>query len=351
MSKVKVAVVGATGYGGAEIIRSLHQHPFAEVVRAVAIDRVGMALGEVHHSLFGLTDLVVENIPVEEAVQGVDAIFFALPHKTTAEVLMRVFDAGVPIVDLSGDFRLQSAEDYARYYDDGHPCHHDSANFAYGLPELNRTAIQSAKRIASPGCFATTIALGLLPVAQAGHLNGPAKVVAMTGSSGSGAAARETTHHPLRAKNLRTYRPLTHQHTPEIQQTLRLAGAREGFALQFIPVSAPLVRGILATCFVEVPAEVSESDVVGWYASAFADEPFVRVVQHRKPEVNAIAGSMFAEVGWHLDENQMNGKRTLVCFSALDNLVKGGAGQAVQSFNLMMGFPEDAGLSRPALWP
>jgi len=351
MSKIKVAVIGATGYGGAEILRNLLHHPHAEVVRAVAIDRVGMALGEVHHSLYGLTDLVVENIPVEEAVQGVDAIFFALPHKTTAQVLMRVFDSGVPIVDLSGDFRLQSAEEYAKYYDEGHPCHHESANFVYGMPELNRSAIQSAKRVASPGCFATTIALGLLPVAQSGNLNGPAKVVAMTGSSGSGAAARETTHHPLRAKNLRTYRPLTHQHTPEIQQTLRLAGAKDGFSLQFIPVSAPLVRGIFATCFVEVPAEISDADVSAWYDNAFASEPFVRVVRHRKPEVNAIAGSMFAEVGWHLDEHVSDGRRTLVCFSALDNLVKGGAGQAVQSFNLMMGFPEDAGLDRPAVWP
>jgi len=351
MSKAKVAVVGATGYGGAEILRCLLGHPHATVERAVAIDRVGEAIGEVHHSLYGLTDLVVENIPVEEAVKGMDAIFFALPHKTTAKVLMNVFESGVPIVDLSGDFRLQSAEDYAKYYDPGHPCHEESANFVYGLPELNREAIAQGNRVASPGCFATTIALGLLPVAQNGALNGAAKVVAMTGSSGSGAAARETTHHPLRAKNLRTYRPLSHQHTPEIEQTLLAAGAGADFELQFVPVSAPLVRGILATSFVEVSAETTDEDVAGWFNDAYGNEPFVRVVTHRKPEVNAIAGSMYAEVGWHLDSSSGGGKKTLVCISALDNLVKGGAGQAVQSFNIMMGFPERAGLERPSLWP
>ena len=351
MSKTKVAIVGATGYGGAEIIRNLLFHPNVEITRLIAIDRVGEPIGEVHNSLYGKTDLRVENVPVEDVAPEVDAMFFALPHKTTAEIAMRVFDSGVPLIDLSGDFRLQSADAYAAYYAPGHPCHEESASFVYGMPELNREALKSAKRVASPGCFATTIALGLLPVARAGVLDGPCRVVAMTGSSGSGAAARATTHHPLRAKNLRTYKPLNHQHTPEIEQTLRLAGANEGFALQFIPVSAPLVRGIFSTAFVEVPESTTDEDVDRWFDSAFGNEPFVKVVRHRKPEVNAIAGSMYVEVGWHLDTAAHGGKRTLVCFSALDNLVKGGAGQAVQAFNLVMGFDERAGLERPALWP
>jgi len=349
--QAKVAIVGATGYGGAELLRNLLDHPRVDVARAVAIDHVGEAIGSVHSNLYGMTDLRVEEMSAEEAAEGMDAVFFALPHRTSAEVIMRLFEKDVRLVDLSGDFRLQSEEDYATYYGEGHPCHSASSSFAYGLPELNRESIRSASRIASPGCFATTIALALAPAAAAGWLTDTAKVVAMTGSSGSGAIAKTTTHHPLRAKNLRTYRPLTHQHTPEIEQTLRLAGATEGFALQFVPVSAPLVRGIFATAFVEVPASVSQDDVNQQYASSFGDEPFVRVVEGRKPEVNAIAGSMYAEVGWHLDDQVHNGKKTLVCFSAVDNLVKGGAGQAVQSFNLMMGWDETLGLDRPALWP
>ncbi len=352
MEKSRVAVFGATGYGGAELLRNLLVHPHVEVARAVAIDHVGKPIGQVHNSLHGFTDLVVEKMTPAEAAEGMDAVFFALPHKTTAEILMGLFETDVRLVDLSGDFRLQDAASYAKYYAPDHPCHHESANFVYGLPELNREALRGAKWIASPGCFATTIALGLLPTARAGFLGGPVRVVAMTGSSGSGAAARVTTHHPLRAKNLRTYRPLSHQHTPEIEQTLLNAGASEDFALQFIPVSAPLVRGIFATAFVDVPESVTEADVARWYAESYANEPFVRVVdQGRKPEVNAIAGSMYAEVGWHLDDAVHQGRRTLVCFSALDNLVKGGAGQAVQSFNVMMGYPERAGIDRPPLWP
>ena len=211
--------------------------------------------------------------------------------------------------------------------------------------------VARADRIASPGCFATTIALGLLPLAKAGHLNTTARVVAMTGSSGSGAAPKITTHHPLRATNLRTYRPLSHQHTPEIVQTLRLAGAGDDFTLQFVPVSAPLVRGIMACAFVPVPGEFTEADARAMFISTYGAEPLVRVVEGRQPEVNAIAGSMYVEVGWHLGELRPDGQRELLCFSALDNLVKGGAGQAVQSFNVMMGWPDTMGIDAPALWP
>jgi N-acetyl-gamma-glutamyl-phosphate/LysW-gamma-L-alpha-aminoadipyl-6-phosphate reductase len=347
----QVAIFGATGYGGAELLRNLLVHPHVNVARAVAIDHVGEPLGTIHPTLAGTTDLVIEKMSARDAARGMDAIFFALPHKTSAEIIMELFDQDVRILDLSGDFRLQNPEDYTRFYSAGHPCPEASASFVYGLPELQRDAIRGARRIASPGCFATNITLGLLPAARAGWLNGPAKVVAMTGSSGSGAQARPTTHHPLRARNLRTYLPLTHQHAPEIEQTLRSAGALGDFALQFVPVSAPLVRGIFSTAFIDVPEAVEESAIEAAFQECYADEPFVRVVQDRKPEVNAVAGSMFAEVGWHLDEHARDGRRTLVCFSALDNLVKGGAGQAVQSFNVMMGWPDTTGIDRPALWP
>jgi N-acetyl-gamma-glutamyl-phosphate reductase len=351
LMSVQVAIFGATGYGGAELLRNLLTHPHVRVARAVAIDHVGEAVGDVHPTLAGTTDLIIEKMSVGEAAEGMDAIFFALPHKTSAEIIMELFDQDIRILDLSGDFRLQSLADYETFYGPGHPCPEACSTFAYGLPEIHREAIRSARRVASPGCFATNIALGLLPAAQAGWLTGPAKVVAMTGSSGSGAVARPTTHHPLRARNLRTYLPLTHQHAPEIEQTLRGAGAGGDFALQFIPVSAPLVRGIFSTAFVDVPASVDNDEVAAAFDACYADEPFIRVLRKRKPEVNAVAGSMYAELGWHLDDTIQGDHRTLVCFSALDNLVKGGAGQAVQSFNVMMGWPDTTGIDRPALWP
>jgi N-acetyl-gamma-glutamyl-phosphate reductase len=351
-AQAKVAIVGATGYGGAELLRTLCFHPRVQVVRAVAIDNVGKSVGEVHPNLAGLTSLVIEEMPVVEAAQGMDAVFFALPHKTTARFVQALLSTDVRIVDLSGDFRLKDSQAYEAYYGAGHPCPEAAEQFVYGLPELNRKLLQDARRIASPGCFATTIELALLPVARAGWLQGPARVVAITGSSGSGAEPRLTTHHPLREGNLRTYKPLTHQHVPEIEAALFQAGAGPGFGLQFVPVSAPLVRGIFATAYVDVPASVTAADVHAAFAASFEPEPFVRYRQGYLPEVNAIKGSMFVDVGWELDPTDRAGStRTLACFAALDNLVKGGAGQAVQSFNVSMGWPDALGLNVPALWP
>src|SRR5690606_20992397 len=210
-------------------------------------------------------------------------------------------------------------------------------------------AIRKARWIASPGCFATTIALGLLPLARAGLLQGPVRTVAATGSSGSGANPQITTHHPLRASNLRTYKPLEHQHTPEILQTLQAAGAGDT-ALEFVPVSAPLPRGIFATSFADVPASTTKEQLAELWERTFAPEPFVRVVHGRQPEVVAVAGGNYVEVSFALSPPS-GGRRSVVCFSALDNLVKGGAGQAIQAFNVMMGFPETTTLREPGLWP
>jgi len=276
-------------------------------------------------------------------VAGMDVAFLAMPHKTTAKVVQAILPSGVRIVDLSGDFRLRDPAAYERYYGVTHPSPGSLQQglFTYGLPEVNRAAISRARHVASPGCFATTIALGLLPLARAGLLQGPVHTVAATGSSGSGANPQLTTHHPLRAVNLRTYKPLEHQHIPEILQTLQGAGARE-MALEFVPVSAPLPRGIFATSFAEVPASTTSEQMKEAWARCFAGEPFVRVV--------AVAGGNHVEVGFALGE-PTGGTRRVVCFSALDNLVKGGAGQAVQAFNVMMGFEETLTLKEPGLWP
>lgn len=349
MSKTRVALIGGTGYGGAEILRRLLFHPHVEVVRVTAADNIGKKVGEVHMNLAGCTDLRFEELPPKEVAEGVDVVFLAMPHRITAKVALELLDLPVRIVDLSGDFRLRSLEAYREFYGADHPAPDRLGTFTYGLPEMHRDAIRKARHIASPGCFATTIALGLLPLAKAGLLRGPVRTVAATGSSGSGARASATTHHPLRASNLRTYRPLSHQHQPEIMQTLHDAGAGE-MALEFVPVSAPLPRGILASSFVDVPEDVDEETLRKAWRDTFADEPFVRVVEGRYPEVVAVAHSNYVEVGFSLAE-PFQGRRTVVCFSALDNLVKGGAGQAIQSFNLMMGFDEGTTLREPGLWP
>jgi N-acetyl-gamma-glutamyl-phosphate reductase len=254
-------------------------------------------------------------------------------------------------VDLSGDFRLRDPDVYEKYYGAKHPCPEEltKGTFVYGLPELHREAIRRAKYVASPGCFATTIELALLPLAKAGLLAGPVEVVGITGSSGSGIAPSAGTHHPVRSNNLKTYKPLEHQHIPEITQTLGDAGARD-VTLRFVPVSAPLSRGIFATCFAHVDEKVDAAAVKKLYAETFAREPFVRVPARRLPEVVAVKGTNYAEVGVQAGD-VADGKRVIACFAATDNLVKGGAGQAIQSMNLMLGLDERLTLEDPGGWP
>src|SRR6186713_1858952 len=222
MKAFKAAVIGGSGYGGGELIRRLLLHPHVELVRVASVDFVGEPLSAAHPNLEGLTDLKFEGITPAEAARGMDVVLLGLPHKVSATKMPELMASGARVVDLSGDFRLRDAAIYKRYYHADHPCPErlTDGSFVYGLPELHREKIKTAKYVASPGCFATTIELALLPLARAGLLSGPLHITGITGSSGSGAAPSATTHHPVRAVNLRTYKPLFHQHTPEIAETL-----------------------------------------------------------------------------------------------------------------------------------
>ncbi len=349
MKRFKATVIGGSGYGGAELIRRLLIHPEVELVRVSAVDHVGEPLGAAHSSLDGQTDLVFENLPAARAAHGCDVALLGLPHGVSAQVVPELVAEGVRVVDMSGDFRLRSADEYQRYYGKQHPCPELLASFVYGLPELNRERIRASRLIASPGCFATTLELGLLPLAKAGLLAGAIESLGITGSSGSGLVPSPGTHHPVRAVNLRTYKPLWHQHTPEIVQTLGDAGASAP-SLHFVPVSAPLSRGIFATSFVRVPARVSPEELTALYASAYASEPFVRIPRGRLPEVVAVSGSNHAEVA--VVAGPVEGDvRLVTCFSVTDNLIKGGAGQAIQSMNLMLGLDERLSLEDPGSYP
>ena len=221
----RAAVMGGSGYGGAEIIRRLFRHPNVELVRVASADYVGEPIGAAHPSLEGQTALMFENLAPKEVARDVDVVLLGLPHRVSAKVVPELVATGVRIVDMSGDFRLKDRASYERYYGAPHPSPELLVHFVYGLPEQNRDAIRKAKYVASPGCFATTIELGLLPLARAGLLAGEVETVGITGSSGSGAIPSAGTHHPVRANNLRTYKPLEHQHVPEIAELLVKAGA------------------------------------------------------------------------------------------------------------------------------
>jgi len=343
MAKAKVALLGASGFAGAELLRRLLRHPAAEVLRVVAKDHVGQNVAAAHPNLEGATELVFEDLPAADAIAGADVVMMGLPVAASLEVVAAAELTGARIIDMSGAFRVPDAASFQRYYGSPHPRPELLGRFVYGLPELNREKLRQARWVASPGCFATTIELGLLPLAAAGLLAGAVEVVGITGSSGAGAVPVATTHHPVRANNLRTYKPLEHPHTPEIIAALAAAGGHLT-GLHFVPVSAPLARGIFATSFVRVRASTSQAELQELYGKRYASEPFVRLPRGRLPEVVAVSGSPFAEVGFTLGPSEGD-QRVLTVFSALDNLIKGGAGQAVQNLNLMLGVDETTALS------
>lgn len=351
MKRFSAAVYGGSGYLGSEAVRRLLGHPAVELAHVYAADFIGEPLAAALPNLEGKTPLRFE--AVSESPPSVDILLLALPHDVSHRVVARAIRSSARIIDMSGAFRVDDAEAYAKFYGEKHPLPELLPQFLYGLPELSRDALRGARLVASPGCFATTIELGLLPLARAGWLRGAVQSVGMTGSSGAGVTPSPTTHHPVRSRNLRAYRPLLHTHAPEIQEALTRAGARE-LVVDFVPVAAPLGRGILATSFARVPEEVDAARLRAAFTESFAAEPFVVLPQKRLPEVVAVAGSNYAEVGFALGDARTNAgvrERVVTTFSALDNLVKGGAGQAIQNLNLMLGLDETLGLAEPGAYP
>ena len=347
---MKVSIMGASGYGAAELLRQLLPRPDIEVLRLSSKDHLDAPLSAVHRSLVGFDHLRLQDLDAAQCAAGADLMFLAMPHRITAQQVMPILDGGPRIIDLSGDFRLRDAAAWAAAYGAQHPCPERLGSFVYGLPELNADAIRDARHLASPGCFATAIILGLLPLATAGLLDAAAvRNVSMTGSSGSGVRPAAGTHHPLRSRNLKAYKSLHHQHRPEIVQCLGDAGAA-ALALDFVPVSAPLGRGILAVSQLDMPEGRSAAAVQELYERHYGDNPLVRVLPPgASPEVAAVAGTARTDIG--LAHRRHAGRGTLCIITALDNLIKGGAGQAMQCFNLMTGSPAHRGMDAPGLWP
>lgn len=309
----------------------------------VADDHLGQPIAAAHPHLEGLTELRFEPFDAERAVDA-DYVVMGLPPDASFEVVRSAHGKGVRILDMSGAFRLQDPALFERFYGRPHPLPHLLPEFVYGLPELHRARIRNARYVSSPGCFATTISLGLLPLARGGLLTGTVHTVAITGSSGAGKEPTATTHHPTRAGNVRTYKPHAHPHAPEVAATLTEAGA-QGLEVEFVPVAGPFVRGIFATSFVALGSAATAEEVEHAFASSFDSEHLVRRPSGRLPEVVAVAGSCYAEVGYVLRPG------SVTVFSALDNLIKGGAGQAVQNLNLMLGVPETTTLADPGPYP
>ncbi len=350
--KTKVSIIGGSGFLSAELLRNLLSRDDVDLQRVSSKDHIGQTLGQVHRSFYGLSDIVLEDIPPTECVENADIVFLAMPHIITAKVAMELFETDVRIIDLSGDFRLKQLDDYTRVYAPEHPCPERLGSFVYGMPELYSEQIKTAKHVANPGCFATCIAASLLPLAKAGQLSDKnVRLVALTGSSGSGVHPQAGNHHTIRSNNIKAYKVFNHQHEPEIVQTLGAAGANN-VSLDFVPVSAPLTRGMMSIAQIDAPEGVSEDELREQYEAYFADFPLITVLpKGMTPEVVAVKNTLRIEIGLDIKTDPVTGRRTLCAIAALDNLIKGGAGQAIQNFNLMTGHENAYQLQNPGMWP
>jgi N-acetyl-gamma-glutamyl-phosphate reductase len=335
MTKIRVGIFGGSGYGGSELLRILLQHPAADIRFVTANEHAGKAVAEVHRNLLGFTQLRFQPMPVEEAeLAQIDIAFFALPHGQALSLAAQLPES-VKVVDLSGDFRLDDADEFRDFYGLEHAGDFQR-KFVYGLTETNRAAIAGATHISNPGCFATATLLATAPLVKSGLLTGSIIVDAKTGSSGSGIKPASNTHHPQRMNSFYVYKPFRHQHLPEITQHLRSVGAAVP-EMVFMTHSLPVSRGIFASCYFEAANELTNAELRGIYSRFYDGSTFVRIVDG-SPDINWVKTTNFCDIAVH-----SNGRR-LAVFAALDNLVKGAAGQAVQNMNLMFGLEETTGL-------
>lgn len=354
MSKTRVAIAGASGYAGAELVRLVTQHPRFDLVAVTSEKSAGTEVDFVFPSLTGHVSLSFEAMDPEALAKRADVVFLALPHTKSLEAVAACRSSGKPVVDLSADYRLKDPAVYERWYHTSHS-HPDLLRAAvYGLPELHRDAIAKAGLVASPGCYPTAAVLQLAPL-FAKKLVQPDTVVidAKSGVSGAGRSPALAYHFPEAHESLEPYKiGGQHRHVPEIEQELaglmgRHAGGAPPPVVSFTPHLVPMNRGILSTAYCRLNETIGLGDLRALYRDFYKGERFVRLHERTMPNPRYVKGSNYCDLSVYLDQ------RTgwVVTVAALDNLVKGAAGQAVQAMNLMLGFPEETGLTAPPAYP
>jgi N-acetyl-gamma-glutamyl-phosphate reductase len=344
---MRVAVIGASGYTGLELVRILLRHPIFELVAVTSEQRVGQAVGDAFPALRGQLDLSFQAADATSLAPKVDLAFTALPHAASAPTVSALRAAGVPVADLSADFRLRSLDRYRRWYGE-HPAPDLLETAVYGIPELHREALRSTGLAAVAGCYPTSALLPLVPFLRGGWIE-PASVV-IDSKSGISGAGRKVDSAYLFAEldeNCMAYKVGEHRHTPEIEQEASAAAGTE-VCVTFVPHLIPITRGIATSVFATPRRRLTPADARAVLEEAYADERFVRVLPAgATPSLASVRGTNFCDVAAFADERT----QTLVLLSALDNLVKGASGQAVQCANLMRGLPEELGLLEVALLP
>lgn len=345
---VRAAVVGATGYGGVELVRLLLHHPQVDITAVISSSQAGTPMADVYPHLSQIVTERLDDVDVAAIRGKADVVFLATPHGVSAELAPRFLEAGLKVIDLSGDFRLKSPETYQRWYNHAPADGQLLEQAVYGLSELYADKVRGASFISNPGCYPTAATLGLIPALDRGLID-PATIIidAKSGVSGAGRGLKLTSHFSEVNENFFAYKINSHQHTPEIEQTLSdVAG--QPVTVTFTTHLVPMTRGILCTAYATAKGGAGVNDFLAAYRDYYKGRPFVRVRDPGKfPATKEVWGSNYCDIGIAVDER--TGRATII--SVIDNLVKGAAGQAIQNLNIMMGWDETIGLRLSPAFP
>jgi N-acetyl-gamma-glutamyl-phosphate reductase len=343
---IKVGIVGATGYTGIELIRLLLSHPEVEIVAITSRSEAGRALSELVPSFLDVPQLEFVE-PSQAALRGADLVFFATPNGTAMKSTPELLDAGKKVIDLAADFRIHDAAVWEHWYQQKHTCPELLEEAVYGLPELNRSDIKNASLVANPGCYPTSVILGLLPLVE-NNLVDTSRLISdsKSGVSGAGRTAKVGSLHAEVSENFKAYGVAGHRHLPEITQVLKSAAPDQPVNLTFVPHLLPINRGILSTLYAVLSSD-HERDLTRLYRERFAEEPFVTIVDPGvHPETRAVRGTNRCVISVNRTSEDQ-----IVVFSVIDNLVKGAAGQAIQNMNIMYDLGESLGLEAIGMLP
>ncbi len=340
MKSKKVGIINVSGYIGIDLARLLHQHPDVSLVSVTGRSAAGEKLGKVFPHMADVS------LDITAELGEVDIAFSALPHAASAEAVARTLEQDIKVIDISADFRLNDVTTYQEWYKVTHPAPELLGEAVFGLPELNRSEISKARLIANPGCYPTTSILALAPALREGLIEMDIIVDSKSGVSGAGRTLTLNTHFAETNESVSAYALGGHRHMPEIRQELQKLAGNQEISLTFVPHLIPMTRGMLSSCYARLCKEISEEEVRTMYREFYRDEPFVRVVDD-PPQTKHTLGSNTCLIHPVIDPR--TGR--LIVISCIDNLVKGGAGQAVQNMNLMLDLPETMGLEQVSIYP
>ncbi|MHA0856205.1 N-acetyl-gamma-glutamyl-phosphate reductase [Paenibacillus sp. CMAA1364] len=347
-TKMRVAIIGSTGYGGVELIRLLQGHPKVNITSVISTSSAGVSIAQGFPHLTNIVEQELDDLDIETIARNADVVFTATPSGISTPLVPKLLQAGLKVIDLSGDFRIRNGELFEEWYKlpAADPAYIEQA--VYGLSEVYGDLVEGVDFVSNPGCFPTATLLGLIPAVEAGWIDLSSIIIdAKSGVSGAGRGTNLTTHYAEINENLRAYKVNRHQHIPEIEQVLGDVSG-EKVTVTFTTHLVPMTRGIMSTMYAKVSGEHTQAEFVELYRDYYKGRPFVRVRDHGVwPATKEVTGSNYCDMGFMLDER--TGRITII--SVIDNIVKGASGQAIQNLNLMMGWEENLGLGYTPVYP